>query len=282
MREGQASRTAMMVALWRTMADRGVTSVPGFSDPAARAMLTGSFWERALRWLEPVMADPGSEKAGKFRPWVDMLTLRVAFIDALLNDAAAPQVVILGAGMDTRVWRLPVLQGARVFEVDHPATQAHKLARAAEAGPPLVTPTYVTVDFGRDDLADRLKAAGFDPTVRTAWVWEGVIMYLDDAALRTTLRAVRALSAPGSTLIAHYHEPDPTGTGWTVRTVLLGWFGEPQIGMRPAAEMEAEVREAGFTLVQDANLEAQAARVGGVPSTDPRARCSRILLARAT
>lgn len=271
----------MLVALWRTMADRGVTSVPGFSDPAAHHMLHGGFWSRALRWLEPVMADPSSEKAQKFRPWVDMLALRVAFIDAVLAELACPQVVILGAGMDTRVWRLQVLRDAAVYEVDHPATQAIKRARAAEAGPPLVNPTYVAVDFGRDDLAERLKASGVDPTLPTAWVWEGVIMYLDDAALRGTLRAVRALSAPGSTLIAHYHEPDPTRSGRTIRTILLGWFGEPQIGMRPPERMQAEIRDAGLTVLEDADLDAQVARVGGIAPVDARARCSRMLVARA-
>jgi methyltransferase (TIGR00027 family) len=276
-----ASRTAKAVALWRALGDMGVTTVPHFSDPVARRLLDGPFWAYLLRRAEALAVDPRSEAATGIRPWVDAILLRVAFLDAAVADARARQVVVLGAGLDTRAWRLDALRGVRVFEVDHPATQAYKREKAANLAPPLAELTFVPVDFTRDDLASALRSAGHDPAAPTVWVWEGVVMYLDDDALRGTLRAVRALSAPGSTLLAHYHEPDSTRSK-TFRSLVFAWIGEPQIGLRSREVMRDEVTRAGFQVVEDAGLPEQAARVGADAATasGTRLKVSRILVAR--
>jgi methyltransferase (TIGR00027 family) len=280
MRTGRASNTAMMVAVWRALGDRGLTTVPGFSDPAAAMLLRGSVWGLLLDRIERSARKSASHPSGGFVPWIDSLVLRVAFIDAVLAETRAPQVVILGAGLDTRAWRLAALKGVRVFEVDHPATQSFKRARAGKLGTPLAELTYVPIDFTRDDLAITLRAAGFDPSVPTAWVWEGVTMYLGDQALRGTLAAIRGLSAPGSRLVAHYHEPEahrPRGS--VVRKLLFSLLGEPQIGLRTAATMTRELELKGFRILEDAGLEEQAARVGTQASAHARLRVSRIAVA---
>lgn len=271
----------MMVAFWRSLADLGVTTVPDFHDPKARLLLTGPAWRWMLRRAGAKAADPSGEFATKIRPWVDGIVLRVAFIDAVVARSGARQVVILGAGLDTRAWRLEALRGARVFEVDHPDTQSYKRAHAARLGAPVTEVRYVPVDFTRHDLTAALKAAGHDAGAPTVWVWEGVVMYLDDAALRATLRAVRALSAPGSTLIAHYHEPESTPSGSALRKVMFAWLGEPQIGLRSRDVMRDELGQAGFRVTEDADLAAQAARVGASATTGSatRLRVSRITVA---
>lgn len=279
MRNGQASRTAMMVAYLRALADRGVTSVPGFTDPVAQRLLTGPGWRLLLRVTEPLAAQPDSEGARRMREWLDGLTLRVAFIDAVVGAAEARQVVILGAGLDTRAWRLEALRGARVFEVDHPDTQAWKRARTPSLGTPLAEVTFVPVDFARDNLATSLRAAGHDAARPTVWIWEGVIMYLGDDALRRTLADVRALSAPGSTLLAHYHEPEPSVTSSMARRFVFGWLGEPQLGLRTRQTMREELTRAGFAVAEDAGLDEQAARVGAPPPLHTRLRVSRIVVA---
>lgn len=267
----------MMVAYWRVLATAGVTTIPGFSDPAAGKLLSGWFWDWALRQVDGILTNP-KRRAGLLSA-VDGITLRVAFIDAVLSEVNHPQVVILGAGLDTRAWRLPTLGAARVFEVDHPATQGYKRTRIPLLGPPKGALTFVPVDFTKDDLVAALAAGGHDPTQPTAWVWEGVTMYLDDAALRSTLAAVRRMSAPGSALLAHYHEPEiNVGPRW-LRRVIFGWLGEQQVGMRSRATMRAEVESAGFDVREDADIAAQAARSGGTASTHPRAQVSRILVA---
>jgi methyltransferase (TIGR00027 family) len=281
MRTGRASLTAMMVAFWRALADLGVTTVPGFSDPMARRLLDGPVWRYMLRRAGALLVDPRADFAAKMRPWVDGIVLRVAFIDAVIADAGARQVVVLGAGLDTRAWRLEALRGARVFEVDHPATQAYKRERAAGLGAPLAGVTYVPVDFTRDDLAAALRSAGHDASAPTAWAWEGVTMYLDAAALRSTLAAVRRLSAPGSVLAAHYHEPEATPSMSLARKLIFSWMGEQQVGLRSRAVMRDELVRAGFRVVEDAGLPEQAARVGAGDGSaaDGRLKVSRIAVA---
>jgi len=134
-----------------------------------------------------------------------MMIIRTRFIEERLEQAirdGASQLVILGAGFDTRAYRLTeLLTNARVFEVDQPATQEHKKRRVREAGieiPPNLT--YVAVDFRHDKLADVLAAAGYDSTKKTFFIWEGVTMYLPEASVEETLRWVAA-QAPGSTII---------------------------------------------------------------------------------
>lgn len=270
----------MMVAVWRALGDRGITSVPGFSDPAAAKLLQGTIWARILDHLEPKARSSMSTPSRGFLPWIDSLILRVAFIDEVLRETSARQVVILGAGLDTRSYRLEALRGARVFEVDFPATQRFKRDRAAALGKPLAEIVYVPVDFTRDDLASSLRAAGFDPSLPTAWVWEGVIMYLDDAALRGTLAAVRKLSAPGSRLVAHYHEPEAhKKRGSIVRRLIFSFLGEPQIGLRTRATIDDELARGGFRVLEDAGLDEQASRVGTNASAHARLRVSRIAVA---
>ena len=276
MREGRASQTALFVAYWRAAANAGFTRIPGFADPFARRLLTGWFWRWSLRWLDRRTPDQGA----RLIEAVDGVVLRVAWLDAALASAEAPQVVILGAGLDTRAWRLPCLDGVRVFEVDHPATQAYKRARAPDLGAPRAELTFVPVDFTRDDLSGALAAAGHRTDRPTAWVWEGVTMYLGDEALRSTLAAVRGRCAPGSALFVHYHEPEPgAGARWG-RRLLFRWVGEPQIGQRPREVIRAELERAGFRVTEDVGIDGYAARVGGVPSRHPRAQVSRIATAR--
>jgi methyltransferase (TIGR00027 family) len=269
----------MMVAVWRALADRGITTVPGFSDPAAAKLIEGTIWARMLKRFEAKARASTSHPSGGFLPWVDSLILRVAFIDAVLAETKPRQVVILGAGLDTRSWRLETLRGARVFEVDFPATQAFKRDRAARLGAPIADLVYVPVDFTRDDLAASLRAAGFDPKVPTAWVWEGVIMYLDDAALRSTLAAVAKLSAKGRRLVAHYHEPEAKRPSFALRRWIFSFLGEPQIGLRTRATIDDELERAGFHVLEDAGLDEQAARVGTKAGAHARLRVSRIAVA---
>jgi methyltransferase (TIGR00027 family) len=134
-----------------------------------------------------------------------MMIIRTRFIEERLEQAirdGVSQVVILGAGFDTRAYRLvEQLKAARIFEVDQPSTQEYKKRRVREAGiavPPNLT--YVAVDFRHDKVGDVLTAAGYDSNRKTFFIWEGVTMYLPEAAVEETLRWVAA-QAPGSTII---------------------------------------------------------------------------------
>jgi methyltransferase (TIGR00027 family) len=129
------------------------------------------------------------------------IAVRTAFLDDEVRKTTAPQVVILGAGLDTRAARL-ARPGLRCFEVDRPDTQADKRARlSALAGYPTFAATYVGCDFEQDDFLERLQAAGFAAGEPALVLWEGVTYYLSEPAVRATLRRVAHGCHPDTTLV---------------------------------------------------------------------------------
>lgn len=253
MRQRLPSQSAALVAMLRALAHRGHTHVEGFHDPVAEVFLT-RFWtgalhvaDRALERMQPAARD-------RILDELDIVAARVREIDQELERAlseGARQVVILGAGFDTRAFRMRALASADVFEVDHPATQGFKARRAATVPGLAKSLRFVTLDFEREALGPALAAAGFDSTKPSVWIWEGVVMYLSDSALAETLRSIATLSASGSRLLLQYHEPDRSRgpllwSRWFTRGV-----GEPQIGLRTSAEMAQAVQGSDFRVVRD-------------------------------
>lgn len=190
-----ASRTALLVAGLRAMAT--ARAQPICRDPFARA-LAGDEGMAIARAFE-ADAFPHAEL------W---LALRTAFLDrelmAQVSHRGLSQVVLLGAGFDTRAARL-TFPGVRWFEVDHTESQAEKRRRiAGVAGYPEGAATYASCDFTCEDFLDRLVAVGFDVERPAAFVWEGVTMYLDEAAIRATLSRVARGAHPRSVLMFDY------------------------------------------------------------------------------
>jgi methyltransferase (TIGR00027 family) len=133
---------------------------------------------------------------------ITSMMVRTRFIDDCLRRAiagGATQVVVLGAGFDTRAYRITQdLPQVRVFEVDRAETQAAKRRRVEEGlGGPPANLTYVAIDFLREDLGEALARHGHDRAQKTFFVWEGVTMYLPEAEVRKSL-AYMASHAPGS------------------------------------------------------------------------------------
>ncbi len=129
---------------------------------------------------------------------------RTEFLDDLLTEAVDPagqtpvrQVVILGAGWDTRAWGMLSGADVRIFEVDMAPTQRVKRAAIEAAGLALDRVTYVETDFVQKTWLQALTEHGFDPELPTFFLWEGVTYYLPIDAIESTLREVARL-APGS------------------------------------------------------------------------------------
>jgi methyltransferase (TIGR00027 family) len=133
--------------------------------------------------------------------WV---ALRTRYIDDCVVralDRGVRQVVILGAGLDTRAARL-ARSGVRFFEVDRPASQRDKRERVSRFdGYPMDAAAFVPCDFERDDFVRALAAAGFDRLRPALIVWEGVIYYLGEQAARVTLERVAGELDPRSLLV---------------------------------------------------------------------------------
>ena len=188
-----------------------------------------------------------------------MLLCRTRCLDDMLAAAIADgvdQVVILGAGFDSRGYRIDGVERTQVYEVDHPPTQALKLERLRQRGRAIPSNvTFVPVDFETDDLETTLTEAGFRLDLKTFFIWEGVTQYITAEAVNNTLRFV-AKSAAGSTIAFTYIRQDVvdgTGVSEAFRKLLRRGetSGEPWIfGIAPAA-LEAFLRERGLELVEE-------------------------------
>jgi methyltransferase (TIGR00027 family) len=261
------------------MADAGLSHVPEFKDSTARIFLSG----KGKRSLAKVERKDREGKRGigleAARTMADMIALRTAAIDTAVRDAVAggaTQLVILGAGYDGRAWRMPELAGVRVFEVDHPATQADKRAHLSELPPAAGLVTFVSIDFERESLGPVLARAGHDSSSPTCWIWEGVVMYLTRDAMRATAAAIADRSASGSTLIVNYH----TAHRRLFARLIFRLIGEPQISAWTREEMAVDLRSVGFAVREDSGMTDWNERFARGRGKIERASYMRIAIAR--
>lgn len=265
--DGKPSRTAVAVAVARGL---------GGVDPLAEAMLPRGVANR----LRAALGHPLRRAAwvAAMGGLVEHLRLRTLEIDAAVDAAAlagARSLVVLGAGLDTRAFRLASCRGLRCFEVDHPATATGKARRVGRLPAEVregVDWRAVGVDFGRDDLGSALLGAGFDPTQPCVWVWEGVTMYLPPEATRGSLQTIAALSAPGSRLAVSYMVPSLALPPISRRVALAAFrrLGEPLLGPMSSAALADALGEAGFAVLRDGGHREWVAAYGG-SSWRPRA-----------
>jgi len=137
----------------------------------------------------------------------ELMAPRTIAIDDAIRERTTGQVVVLGAGLDGRAWRMIELATVDVFEVDHPASQADKRDRVGDLPQVARSIHFVPVDFSTDDLGKVLEAAEHRTSDATTWVWEGVVPYLTPAEVESTVRVVRRRSAAGSRLVVNYQMP---------------------------------------------------------------------------
>ena len=251
MREGRPSTTAFLVAAGRAVAD-GERSLEGFSDPIARLLLPPSY-QRAVDLIVSGGAASGlweRRRVAMVRRVERMAPARTVAIDAAVRAAPArAQVVLLGAGLDARAWRMPELRDSIVFEVDFPATQGWKRERTAPIRPAAREVRFVPIDFQRETLEDVLARAGHDAAVPTVWIWEGVIRYLTREAIEHTLASVASRSAPGSRLLVT-HGTRERRYRWLHR-LMLRVLGEPVRSSLDGADLGVILAPHGFAVLSD-------------------------------
>lgn len=268
MQETSPSRTAEVVCLFRALEQRREAAARILDDPYAHLFL-GRSTTAALR--AAMAAGPLAELPERFLPGLSAFVLaRHRFMDEALSRALArtgdervQQVVVLGAGYDTRAWRFAeALAGRPVFEVDFPSTSKRKDDVAIKAARALPTTTVrrVQVDFLRETFEGPLVRAGFVRGAATFVVWEGVSMYLTRAAVKATLGLVRTLCAPGTELVLDcwflLDAPDLRAAAHRFSANLLHLLGEPVLfGIHPE-DVGAFLSREGFALVDLADAAA--------------------------
>lgn len=172
--------------------------------------------------------------------------------------AGAQQYVVLGAGLDSRPYRfVDQLAGVKIFEVDHPLSQADKKQQVVNYfGHLPAYVQYVPVDFTRDDMLTCLVNAGYDPGLPTTFTLEGVIMYLDEASVRKLLTCIHENSSPGSSVIFDYvYAAVLDGRLYSrVITYMNSWqyiFNEPILFGIEKGQVESFICSLGFEGAED-------------------------------
>lgn len=209
-RSSRRSHTAEGAAALRAAGAREVDLAVRNPDYLAERLIGGVYRLR-VRW-RPVRTI-SLRFAERLLPGLYLfVAARTKHFDAVLLDevrAGAEQVVIIGAGADSRAYRFADrLRGVDVVELDHPATGTWKQRQVRRLFGDLPAHVrYVAVDFGSDTLEAALDRAGVRRGVRTFFLWEGVTMYLSPDAVGATLAAV-ARFAPGSSVVFDYFYRD--------------------------------------------------------------------------
>ncbi|MCX4579620.1 class I SAM-dependent methyltransferase [Streptomyces sp. NBC_01571] len=278
-----ASRTAVLVCQGRAAAN-GRAAAGRFADPVAVRLLRAA--ERTpvdeVRASTPPKGWRERTVYESVRACAEVVVPRTVAIDEALRAGVTGQLVILGAGLDTRAWRLTELAQTDVWEVDHPASQQDKVARLAEATPVVGEPDessrlaaepaaiarsvrFTPVDFAVDDLGAALDAAGHDPSSPTTWLWEGVVPYLTRDEVRATVAALAARTVPGSALVVNYQAPSARAAAGRLLARVLGssvTSGEPWRSLWTPRRMAALLAEYGLRVVSDDDLLAVAHTLG--------------------
>ena len=195
MQDTKASQTALLIAGYRARANQRKDAL--YTDPWARG-LAGDEGEALAADLDRIYP--------AMQLWVDV---RTSYLDRLVRRYQAPprsfrQVVLLGAGFDTRAARL-ASPGTRFFEIDHPASQALKKDGLSRLdGYPMDAAVFVACDFERESAVSALGRSAFDFDAPALILWEGVTPYLQESSVRTTVRAIADACHEDTVLVFDY------------------------------------------------------------------------------
>jgi methyltransferase (TIGR00027 family) len=258
MEKGRASRTAAAAAATRAEHHLYAASpifedtfAIEFADPLWRSIVEA----KPLKWfvfdvLMRLMSPVGGQIVARSRYAEDQLAQAIA--------AGTRQYVIVGAGFDSFALRRRDLQSIlRVYELDHPDTQAAKVERVQALDADLPDNLeFVAIDFEREGVAEALKRSRFEQDSPAFFSWLGTTPYLTNSATLDTLASIVRIGAPGSEVVFDYLVPDEVLSSSDRRVVAkLKRFtarrGEPLVGELHPAELEKVLASIGLELVEN-------------------------------
>lgn len=186
---------------------------------------------------------------------------RTRFIDNCLEEAiqdGIQQLVILGAGYDTRAFRFKALgERVSIFELDHPTTQKRKLERIQRhMDGNLSTIRYIPIDFAKEDLSKKLFAGGFNDHLKTLFIWEGVTYYISASAVDRTLEFINRHAPLRSSVVFDYFPPTVADGTTHLKEAKALSEGLKSIGEEILFGIEPDhiiafMKERGFTVAQN-------------------------------
>ena len=259
MNEDRPSVTAYRVAL-RRAAHQILDDPKVFEDPLALRIL-GPEGEARLR------AELQRDQSPLSRVLRAFMAVRSRYAEdelARAFEAGVRQAVVLGAGLDTFAYRNPFPE-LRLFEVDHPATHGWKRGLLEKARIPVPESlTFAPVDFETQTLAEGLERAGFDAGRPAFFSWLGVVPYLTESAILSTLGLIASL--PGSGVVFDYARPpeslDPSRRRFfDALAERVAAHGEPFRTFFDPGELEGRLRKMGFSRIENLDGEAINARI---------------------
>ncbi|CAM2841332.1 SAM-dependent methyltransferase [Mycobacterium intermedium] len=206
--------TATAVAASRAIASNGPDALLNdpWADPLVRAVGIDTF----IKLIDGEIGDPDDPLLNR-QTMKEQITVRTRFFDDFFvkaTDAGIRQAVILASGLDTRAYRLRWPVGTVVYELDQPDVIAFKTRTLAELGAePAAQRNPVAIDL-RDNWPLALHCAGFDPGQPTAWIAEGLLVYLPPDAQDRLFDNISALSAPGSRIATEHMELRSVPADW--------------------------------------------------------------------
>lgn len=225
--------TATMVAAARAMATKDPRHLidDPFAEPLVRAVGLDFFVKMIDDELD---ASPfGDVTPERVQTMIAGMAMRTKFFDEYFLTAVGTgirQAVILAAGLDSRAYRLTWPTGSVIYEIDQPQVIEFKAGVLADLGAePIAELRSVSIDL-REDWPTALRAAGFDASAPTAWLAEGLLIYLPPEAQDKLFDTITALSAPGSAIATEYVP------------------GIMDFDVEKASEMAANMRQQGFDL----------------------------------
>jgi len=258
MREKQSSLTAAGIALVRAIESEKPANERICFDSYARQFIPAWMYHIFGFFIKSGYAERRGPGVNGF------LAARDRYIDDVLIrflEEGLEQLVILGAGYDSRPYRFDLSGRVKTFEVDHPTTQFDKLKKAqAIFGKIPEHVNYVAIDFNHQTLEQRLLTVGYDPQLKTLFIWQGVSMYLTNEAVDIALHFVVNHSGSGSAIVFDY----------LYQAVLEGIQRQSEVeNMRryrfltgegltfgiPEGEVETFLKARGFWQVEDVNVD---------------------------
>jgi methyltransferase (TIGR00027 family) len=257
--EFRPSETAMATAVMRFLAAHDEREEIRGSDYLAGIFLAE---DRRAALIDPAVRQRVMKN--KIAPGAyEFMIARTAFFDHVVRDAlvqSVPQVVLLGAGYDSRPYRFrDLVRDSRIFELDARPTQLRKKEILDRARIPIPRHlALVSIDFSRENLTDVLLGAGFSRDKKALFVWEGVTYYLSPHVVDDTFLAVKTLSAAGSSLCLDYASLSPEAlSNETVREwrehMKSKYPAEPTRFGIPHGKLEEFLADRGYAVIENLN-----------------------------